>query len=76
MMNCVRQLYDFIQFKQASQTLFFYNRAKRVRKEETCMTTTKKAYTKPTVKAVKIDKAVMVAASRSGMGNCKITYVS
>ena len=40
------------------------------------MTTPKKAYTKPTVKTVKIDKAVMVAASRSGMGNCKITYIS
>ena len=36
----------------------------------------KKTYTKPTVKSVKIDKAVMVAASRSGMGNCKITYIS
>ncbi len=36
----------------------------------------KKAYAKPTVKAVKIEKAVMVAASRSGMGNCKITYIS
>ena len=40
------------------------------------MTTPKKAYTKPTIKAIKIDKAVMVAASRSGMGNCKITYIS
>ena len=40
------------------------------------MTTPKKTYTKPTIKAIKIDKAVMVAASRSGMGNCKITYIS
>ena len=40
------------------------------------MTNEKKVYTKPTVKAVKIDKVVMVAASRSGMGNCKITYIS
>ena len=39
------------------------------------MTATKKAYTKPTVKTVKIDKAVMIAASRSGMGNCKVTYI-
>ena len=37
--------------------------------------TDKKTYEKPTVKSVKIDKAVMVAASRSGMGNCKITLV-
>jgi hypothetical protein len=36
----------------------------------------KKAYAKPKVKVVKIEKAVMVAASRSGMGNCKITYIS
>lgn len=36
----------------------------------------KKAYNKPEVKTVKIEKAVMVAASRSGMGNCKITYIS
>lgn len=40
------------------------------------MAINKKAYTRPTVKSVKIDKAVMVAASRSGMGNCKITYIS
>lgn len=40
------------------------------------MTKAKKVYTKPTVKPVKIDKAVMVAASRSGMGMCKITYIS
>ena len=40
------------------------------------MTITKKAYSKPTVKPVKIEKAVMVAASRNGMGNCKITYIS
>ena len=72
-MNCVRQLYGFIPFKQAGQTLFFITGP---REEEICMTTTKKVYTKPTVKAVKIDKAVMVAASRSGMGNCKITYIS
>ncbi len=38
--------------------------------------TDKKTYEKPTVKSVKIDKAVMVAASRSGMGNCKITFIS
>ena len=76
MMNCVRWLFGFILFKQAGQTIVFYNQVKKVRKEETCMATTKKAYTKPTVKAVKIDKAVMVAASRSGMGNCKITYIS
>lgn len=40
------------------------------------MTADKKTYEKPTVKSVKIDKAVMVAASRSGMGNCKITFIS
>lgn len=36
----------------------------------------KKKYVKPTLKTVKVDKAVMVAASRSGMGNCKITFLS
>lgn len=40
------------------------------------METKKKTYIKPTVIVIKIDKAVMVAASRSGMGNCKITYIS
>lgn len=36
----------------------------------------KKVYTKPSLKSVKIEKAVMVAASRSGMGSCKITFIS
>lgn len=36
----------------------------------------KKTYAKPSVKLVKVEKAVMVAASRSGMGNCKITFIS
>lgn len=36
----------------------------------------KKVYSKPVIKVVKIEKAVMVAASRSGMGNCKITFIS
>lgn len=36
----------------------------------------KKPYEKPQVKAIKIENAVMVAASRSGMGACKITFVS
>lgn len=36
----------------------------------------KKTYVKPNVKVIKIEKAVMVAASRSGMGNCKITFIS
>jgi hypothetical protein len=40
------------------------------------MTTGKKVYSAPTIKSVKIDKAVMVAASRSGMGMCKITYIA
>lgn len=40
------------------------------------MTPVKKSYKKPVVKSVEIDKTVMVAASRSGMGNCKITYIS
>lgn len=36
----------------------------------------KKTYSKPKLKKVEIEKAVMVAASRSGMGNCKITFIS
>lgn len=36
----------------------------------------KKKYVAPSVKTVKIENAVMVAASRSGMGMCKVTYVS
>lgn len=36
----------------------------------------KKPYVKPQVVAIKLENAVMVAASRSGMGNCKITFVS
>jgi len=40
------------------------------------MNNKKKAYSKPVLKVIKIEKAVMVAASRNGMGNCKITYMS
>lgn len=36
----------------------------------------KRKYVKPSVKLVKVEKAVMVAASRSGMGMCKITFIS
>ncbi len=34
----------------------------------------KVTYEKPMVEAVNLDNAIMVAASRSGMGNCKVTY--
>lgn len=36
----------------------------------------KKVYKKPALQVINIDKAVMVAASRSGMGNCKVTFLS
>lgn len=35
----------------------------------------KKSYQKPVVKAVDISEALMVAASKSGMGQCKITFI-
>ena len=36
----------------------------------------KKSYETPQLKPIQISQAVMVAASRSGMGMCKITYIS
>ena len=39
------------------------------------MTPKKKPYEKPTVKVIEISKTVMVAASRSGMGMCKVTFI-
>lgn len=74
----VKRRYDSFQLKLLSwPSICFFIQGQEKRKEDACMTTDKKkTYTKPTVKSVKIDKAVMVAASRSGMGNCKITYIS
>ena len=34
----------------------------------------KKPYVKPELEEIDLEETVMVAASRSGMGMCKITY--
>lgn len=43
--------------------------------EQPIINESKKVYQKPVVKAVDISEALMVAASKSGMGQCKITFV-
>ena len=35
----------------------------------------KKSYQKPVVKAVDFSEALMVAASKSGLGQCKLTFI-
>lgn len=45
------------------------------KKEQPIINESKKTYQKPIVKAVDISEALMVAASKSGMGQCKITFV-
>lgn len=50
-------------------------RSKKLSAEEKLGAEEKQKYTSPMVKALDISQALMVAASKSGMGSCKITFI-